>query len=109
MQHNTTKMSYRGQLIILYAVPLYLMSIIYFLPESPRWLMVQGRPEDAAVSLRRFRPGDYPEEQVQSELKTIQDAIDAERQIAHEAKWRDMWKGADRVRFYLDQNALSRG
>ena len=42
--HNDlSKLSYQVQLAILYAVPLWLLVVAVFIPESPRWLAVRGK------------------------------------------------------------------
>lgn len=52
---NPTKHSYQIQLAILYVVPVWLFIYAWFLPESPRWLAIQGRDEDSGRSLRNIR------------------------------------------------------
>ena len=41
-QDNVSKLSYQIQLAILYAVPVWILVVVIFIPESPRWLAVQG-------------------------------------------------------------------
>lgn len=63
--------------IIQLGTPLMVCSMIYFCPESPRWLVGQGRIEAARKSLLRVR---LPED-VDDELKDIQGAVTYEAEV----------------------------
>ena len=63
--------------IIQLVTPLMVCSMIFFCPESPRWLVGQGRIEEARASLLRVR---LPED-VEDELKDIQGAVVYEAEV----------------------------
>ncbi|KLO16566.1 MFS transporter [Schizopora paradoxa] len=101
LHSNLTKHSYQVQLAILYAVPLFLFFVVPFLPESPRWCVVQGDAIQARNCLRRLRPTDSSPESFDSEITTIQEAVDLERKVASTVVWKDIWRGADLRRTLL--------
>lgn len=94
---NLTKHSYQIQLAILYAVPVWLAIVVWFLPESVRWLCLHGRDADARKSLVRLRPKSTTPDDIDGELATIQEAIKMERAIASTVVWKDIWRGSDLV------------
>ncbi|KAJ0418732.1 general substrate transporter [Aspergillus carlsbadensis] len=66
---------------LLQAVPsLIQLGLIYVVPESPRWLMANNRPEEARRVLCRYHAGsDEPNELVRAELQEIAQALEAEK------------------------------
>ncbi|KAL2786510.1 hypothetical protein BJX66DRAFT_342104 [Aspergillus keveii] len=66
---------------LLQALPsLIQLALIYFVPESPRWLMANNRPEEARRILCRYHGGsDHPNELVRAELNEIAEALEAEK------------------------------
>ena len=94
---NLSKISYQAQLCILYAIPVWLFFSIWFVPESPRWLLVNGKKQEARTSLIRLRPTKTAREEIEEEMKLIDDAILAEKQMESDIAWSDIWKGTDLV------------
>ncbi|KAL4929839.1 sugar porter family MFS transporter [Aspergillus undulatus] len=81
-------------------VPSGLMFIgLWFLKESPRWLMKQGRHAEAAASLAYTRRADPESEEVQLELSDIRASIDEELASTEGVTWREVLLKENRLRF----------
>jgi hypothetical protein len=61
---------------------LILIAGIWFLDESPRWLMEKDRHEEAKEVLYRIR-GNVPAETVELEFREIRDVIAADRAVGN--------------------------
>ncbi|CAK7212482.1 hypothetical protein SEUCBS140593_001518 [Sporothrix eucalyptigena] len=77
-----SRLSYQIPLFCLYGVPLLFFVLPFFIPESPRWLVLQNRPDDARTHLQRLRGPDFPPAVIDAELQAIQDAVAVEQQLA---------------------------
>ena len=72
---------------------------LFFLKESPRWLVKQGRHDEATMSLaymRREEPGSVD---VQRELAEIRASIDDELAATEGVTWKEVLQPGNRVRF----------
>lgn len=99
------KKSYIIPLGIIYAVPVFMTIGLFFIPESPRWLMLVDKPEQASKAMLWLRP--HPES-VPEELAEIQAAIDAEKAVKSSASFIDIWRDpVDRRRTLLSIAAIS--
>ena len=79
---------------IFQALPSVFQAIgIFFLPESPRWLVSKGR-EDAALDVLAYyhANGDREDEVVQFEFREIVGTIELEI-AAKQMRWSELWKG----------------
>lgn len=71
------------------AVPGFLLAFgVLLIPESPRWLVVQGRPAAALQVLRRIRG----RQDVAHEIEEIE-AVNREDESARRGRWRDLFRG----------------
>ena len=76
-----------------------------FIPESPRWLLLQNKEEPARKALKWLRP--YSE-LVDGELAEMKAAIDAEKDLAQSTEIIDIWRNpVDRRRTLLAVGAVS--
>jgi sugar porter (SP) family MFS transporter len=81
-------------------VPSGIMFIgLWFLKESPRWLMKQGRHSEATISLAYTRRADPESEEVQRELSEIHASIQEELLSTEGVTWREIIVPGNRLRF----------
>lgn len=93
------KNSYIIPLGLIYIIPVILCGGIFFIPESPRWLLQKGKKEEAHKAMMWLRP--YPET-VDAEIADIQAAIDMELSLADGVSVWDMFTNpVDRRRTVL--------
>ncbi|KAL4904585.1 hypothetical protein BDW74DRAFT_185512 [Aspergillus multicolor] len=89
------KLSYRIPLACLYIVPAFLFVALFFVPESPRWLLVRGRERDARKALEQLRGTSYAA--LRAESSSTSEDVDA-NEIAPtflEIEWAEMVKGVE--------------
>ncbi|CAK7202016.1 hypothetical protein SEUCBS139899_004734 [Sporothrix eucalyptigena] len=77
--------------VIIQAIPAALaMGIVWFLPESPRWLMMHNREDKAREVLIKYHGnGNEDSAIVRLEMEEIQASIDYARQLSVGQKWYD--------------------
>ncbi|CCX04720.1 Similar to Probable glucose transporter rco-3; acc. no. Q92253 [Pyronema omphalodes CBS 100304] len=91
--HNwDTHASYRVPIAIQFVWAFILATGLFFLPESPRWYVKQGRHEEAATALARLRGQPASSDYIKDELAEIQANFEYEMSIS-QAGWADCFKG----------------
>ncbi|KAI1453221.1 general substrate transporter [Annulohypoxylon moriforme] len=96
---RSDRSAYLIPLGLIYIVPLILTVGLFFIPESPRWLILQDRIEDGQKSLEWLRPTGA---QIDIEVAEIKAAIDKEREMGSQVGLLDMFKNPiDRRRTML--------
>ncbi|KAF1967381.1 monosaccharide transporter-like protein [Bimuria novae-zelandiae CBS 107.79] len=99
------KSAYLIPLGLIYVVPFFLSIGMFFIPESPRWLILQGRYEEGKKSLDWLRPDGFD---TAAETAEIRAAIDKEKEMSSGVGWVDMVKNpVDRRRTLLAIAAVS--
>ncbi|KAJ3500100.1 hypothetical protein NM208_g17223 [Fusarium decemcellulare] len=77
------------------------LSTIWFLPESPRWLMSKDRDDEALVALKRYHGEGNETELVRLEYEEIRAAIDNEK-LSGATTWKSMVStSGNRYRMFL--------
>lgn len=93
------KSAYLIPLGMIYIVPVFLTVALFFIPESPRWLILQNKHDEGTAALRWIRPAGSD---VVAEANEIRAAIDRERELGSSVGIRDMFTNpVDRRRTVL--------
>lgn len=101
----TNKQCYVVPLSVIYAVPVIISIGLFFIPETPRYLVDKGKHEAALKSLTWLRPTGFD---VAVELAEIQETARLEKEIAESVGWIDLFRRPiDRKRTLLAVAAVS--
>lgn len=77
----------------------FLLIGLFFLKESPRWLMKQGRFEEATNSLAYMRRGETTDPDIMQEIAEIKASIDEEVNATEGVTWKECIAPGMRLRF----------
>jgi MFS family permease len=82
-----------------------LVILMFFQPESPRWLLKAGRDEQALNSLNRIRCLEVTDPYIQWEVETVKEQLQREHDLgAHETLWKklkEVFMKGNRNRLFL--------
>ena len=96
------KLCYQIPLAVMFAVPAMLFVGLFFVPESPRWLIGVGRSEEAKRALTRLRGSAADELAIIKELGEMQNAHDEQLAAAkHKHKLMELFNQDNRRRTIL--------
>jgi len=97
--------SYIIPLGVILVVPGLLAIAIFFIPESPRWLLQVNKEEDALKALKRLRPST---ESVEDELADVKSAMNSESALAKNTEIIELWRTpVNRRRTFLAVSGVS--
>jgi hypothetical protein len=95
------RQAYQIPLAVFFAAPLIQSIAMIFFPETPRWLMVQGKEDKAERSLRKLRNSKINELEFQAELNEIRQSTREQLEQNKKALFLEMWRGTNRRRTLL--------
>ncbi|KAM3081795.1 hypothetical protein ACMFMG_005240 [Clarireedia jacksonii] len=83
------KSAYIIPLGIIFIMPGIIAFCLFFIPESPRWLLQKNRREKAHLALKRLRPH---HELIDEELASMALSIDTEAESSRSARLTGLWR-----------------
>jgi MFS family permease len=98
-EFHTGPVTWRPPIAIAIAFSLVLIASIYLLPESPRWLMMKGRTEDATAVVSALRGHSLDSMEVRAEVLGIEHSLE-ETAKGGAVKMADMFKMGEDKLFY---------
>jgi len=100
--HNMrSRRAYQIPLALFFVAPAVVSIALVFFAESPRWLMVQGKDEQAEAALRKLRNSKIDELQLQAELNEIRGSTRAQLEQNKKYLFLEMWRGTNLRRTVL--------
>ena len=87
------KASYQIPLGCLYIVPTILTIVLFFVPESPRWLLHKGRDEQARKALETLRGDSVDRKYIELEWAEMVRGVEEERSLTRSVGVLDMFRG----------------
>lgn len=100
-QPRLDKASYQIPIGILFVVPVVLAAGLFFVPESPRYLVNRGRMEKARLALESLRGGSLRPEELELEWVEMVQGIEEEKKLASTIGPLDQYRGTDLRRTLL--------
>ncbi|OAP54927.1 hypothetical protein AYL99_10627 [Fonsecaea erecta] len=90
--------AWRIPLGLFYIIPSIIMASIFTIPESPRWLLIKGREEEALQSLTRLRKGAFSQQEIEREFEAIRLGLIAEPE---QGSFTELFQGVNRKRTFI--------
>lgn len=87
------KLSYQIPLACLFIVPTCLFVALFFVPESPRWLLRHGKEPQAREALERLRGSELDPAEIEIEWVEMVRGVEQEMLISKSVGFLDMFRG----------------
>lgn len=84
-----TTVAYRVPMGVQLIFPLIVLAFLWWIPESPRWLMRRNKKEAARKSLESVNQDDKAYV-VENDLQALQSDLDDEAMISQKSSWKDL-------------------
>lgn len=102
-----TKLSYRIPLACNFFIPTIVVIGLFFIKESPRWLVLQGRSEEARQSLTWYRGTKADKIALEEELVEIERGIAEEKELARGVSVLDLFRAGNLRRTLICWGAVA--
>ncbi|KAJ0295984.1 hypothetical protein COL5a_003047 [Colletotrichum fioriniae] len=87
--------AYRIPFGLFYVIPSIVLALIWFIPESPRWLLLRDRVEEARKAHYLLREGTMSEDDISHEFSKIQQSLLDEPE---QGRTKELFQGVNRKR-----------
>jgi MFS family permease len=102
-----SKLSYRIPLACNFFIPTIVIIGLFFIKESPRWLVLQGRTEDARASITWYRGHNADKIALEEELVEIERGIAEEKELARGVSVLDLFRAGNLRRTIICWGAVA--
>ncbi|EKG20662.1 General substrate transporter [Macrophomina phaseolina MS6] len=93
--------AWKTVIVLQIIIPLLLLSGIWFVPESPRWLLSIDRRPEALSALTYIRHGSATHSEVEVELSLLEEALREQVQAHRATSWLDCLRGSNGRRTFI--------
>ncbi|EXJ67571.1 uncharacterized protein A1O5_09584 [Cladophialophora psammophila CBS 110553] len=95
---RTDRWSYRIPLFVTMFPPLVLVTLVWLIPESPRWLVTRDKYSEARTSLVKIRGKYARDDELDAEMKEVIAFTELERSLDASTSYRECFSGTNRRR-----------
>lgn len=96
--HLTGRWTYKTVIVAQLGLPCLLLSAVWFLPESPRWLLSRGRRDESLKALKYLRHGAATDDDISTELELMDQAMQLEKEQHLATSYIDCFRASNGIR-----------